>query len=221
MNKRESSLFLAVACLASAACEVHLGDPNPQQPGAQPTAVAPGAPPPAANPTQATAPAPPPRLIPLHLHSDAPPPSSGAVAPAPPPPPSCLDNGAAVVGDCNAMQPPDPSCGASTASAKQRCSSYKAYFTSKVAAAAVTCMTALSSRQVCDAVQTDNCAKSALAQACADSSIAQLCSIAAAPCKTNASDCSSLVSGLNDPGKQRVAQCVAQGCAAGLYACIF
>ena len=104
--------------------------------------------------------------------------------------------------------------------AKQRCNAYKAYFTPKVAATAVTCMTALSSKQECDATQSDNCAKAALAQACPDSSVAQLCSIAAAPCKTNPGDCTTMISGLNDAAKQQVAQCVATGCSAGLYACI-
>jgi hypothetical protein len=90
----------------------------------------------------------------------------------------------------------------------------------KVSAAAVACMTGLSSKQACDASQSDDCAKAALAQACPDSTVAQLCAVALTACKTSAGDCTSMLSGLNDQGKQQVAQCVAQGCSAGLYACI-
>jgi hypothetical protein len=217
MNKPRRLLF-AFACLPVIACEVHFGDPTARQPaGAQPaTAVAPPAP----ATTSQTTPAPPPppaRVIPLHLHSDAPAPVGSP--PAAPPPPSCLGNGAAAIGDCNAMQPPDATCAASPA-AKQKCSAYKANFTPQVAAAAVACMTVLSSRQVCDAAQWDSCARSSLAQACPDGSVAQLCSIAASPCKTSAGDCTSMLSGLNDQGRQRVAQCIAQGCSAGLYPCV-
>jgi hypothetical protein len=81
-------------------------------------------------------------------------------------------------------------------------------------------MTALTGAQQCDPSQADRCAMSALAQACADGSVAQLCGIAALVCKATVGDCSTLVSGLDSQGKQQVAQCVAQGCAAGLVGCI-
>jgi len=81
-------------------------------------------------------------------------------------------------------------------------------------------MTSLTSKELCDAAQTESCARSALAQACPDSTVSQLCQVAAGPCKISQSDCSGLLSGLNDQGKEGVARCVATGCNAGLYACI-
>jgi hypothetical protein len=117
------------------------------------------------------------------------------------------------------MQPLDPTC-APSKTAQMKCAAYKTYFTPRVGAAAVACMIALSSKQACDALQTDNCGKSALVQACPDASVAQLCAVAASSCKSAAAECTSMLSGLNDQGKQLVAQCVAQGCTAGLYGCI-
>lgn len=133
--------------------------------------------------------------------------------------PSCLDSSAAVVGDCGTMRAPDPSCAFSTAAA-QRCAMFRTEFDPLVAVAAVSCMTSLTSKELCDAAQTESCARSALAQACPDSTVSQLCQVAAGPCKISQSDCSGLLSGLNDQGKEGVARCVATGCNAGLYACI-
>jgi hypothetical protein len=246
MKKIEPTVFLTPAtatlayvtllCLGAAGCEVYVGDRRPQSPnGPQQASAAPSsAVPPAALPPPPTAapssPTPPPaaaqqgKVIPIHLHgatsapagsSTSTPSSQLGTAPSA----ACLDNGPATVGDCGAARPPDPSClGASLT--QQRCAASKAYFAPKVAAAAVSCMTALSSQAVCDPSQSDNCAKAALAQACPDSSVAQLCGIAAASCKSNASDCTALLSGLTNQAKAQVAQCVAQGCSAGLYACI-
>ncbi|MGH7271904.1 MAG: hypothetical protein ACREJ3_15855, partial [Polyangiaceae bacterium] len=59
-----------------------------------------------------------------------------------------------------------------------------------------------------------------LGQACADQAVAQICQIAATPCKTSAGDCAVMLSGLNSQGQQMVAECVAQGCTLGLFACI-
>jgi hypothetical protein len=81
-------------------------------------------------------------------------------------------------------------------------------------------MTALTPKQVCDTTQPLACAKAALAQACPDPTLVQLCQIAAVPCKSAPADCASLLSGLNAQGQQAVAQCVAQGCQAGLAGCI-
>jgi hypothetical protein len=89
-----------------------------------------------------------------------------------------------------------------------------------VAAAAVSCLASLSSKQVCDATQTYGCGKAALAQACADPEVTQLCGIAATSCKSSPADCTALLSGLNDQGKEQVAACVAKGCQAGLYSCV-
>ena len=101
-----------------------------------------------------------------------------------------------------------------------KCNTFKTYFDPKIAEAAVTCMVSLSGAQVCDPAQVTACSKTALSLACTDPSVAQLCQIAAGPCKTSASDCAAMVSGLNDQGQQMVAQCVAQGCTAGLFACV-
>jgi hypothetical protein len=132
---------------------------------------------------------------------------------------SCLDTGPAPALDCGQMASPDPSC-APFPQARARCASYKANFDPKVAAAAVYCMTLLSSRDVCNLSQATACAKSALAEACTDPSVARLCQIAKGPCATTAADCSAMLSGLNESGQEGVAQCVARGCPGGLAACI-
>jgi len=122
-------------------------------------------------------------------------------------------------GDCDAIRPADASCH-HVSSAKQKCKAYKKYFDAKVAALTVSCVTSLTTRQVCDDAQPLLCAKTALAQACADPSVVQLCQIAATSCKITPGECSALVSGLNDGGQQAIAQCVAQGCPSGLGGCI-
>ncbi|MBV9947265.1 MAG: hypothetical protein JOZ69_10490, partial [Myxococcales bacterium] len=131
----------------------------------------------------------------------------------------CLDTGAATSGDCGALAAPDPSC-AGAAVAATRCAAFKVYFAPKVAAAAVSCLAALTGKQACDPAAVDGCGRAALAQACPDPSIAQLCAVAGTPCRTSPTDCASTVSGLSAQGKQQIAQCVASGCVAGLYACV-
>jgi hypothetical protein len=199
--------FLMVA--GAAGCHVYVDEPAKDP---QTAAVTP---PPAPAIKPAPAPAAPVKVVPLKLHSAAP---SGGVTPPPAPAAACFDTGAATAGDCAALQAPS-GC-APVPTPLQKCSAYKAYFQPKVAAAAVSCMTGLSGTQACDATQTSSCAKTALARACPDPSVAQLCQIAAGPCKTTATDCAATISGLNDQGKQMVAQCVATGCTAGLSACI-
>jgi hypothetical protein len=214
MKIDRSVLVLALSAgglLASvAACEVIVDKPAKSPPPAPapppPTAAAQATPPPAPREV---------KVAPLHLHgAQASPSGGGTVAPTA----ACLDTGAATVGDCAAIQ-------ASTAcptapTPQQKCNTYKTYFAPKVAAAAVACLTALSSAQVCDANQVSACGHAALAQACPAPGVAQLCQIAAGPCKTTATDCTSALSGLDDQGQQAVAQCVAQGCSTGLLACI-
>jgi hypothetical protein len=73
---------------------------------------------------------------------------------------------------------------------------------------------------MCDSQHDYDCGKAALAQACPDNTTAQLCQIASGPCKVSASDCVSMLSGLNNNGQDAVAQCVAGGCSAGLYSCV-
>jgi hypothetical protein len=218
--KVDRSLFLVLTgTLSAGACQVYVGDDKPKTP----QAAAPGTqPPPTANPSTPTAPpATPQRVVNLKLegHGATTPPAPSGGSTPPPPSPSCFDNAAATIPDCASMQPADSSC-APFPFVQQKCAGYKAYLNPKVAAAAVSCMTALTSKQVCDATYAYNCGKSALAQACPDPTVAQLCQIAAAPCRTSASDCASMLSGLNDQGKQTIAQCVAQGCQYGLYSCI-
>jgi hypothetical protein len=117
------------------------------------------------------------------------------------------------------MARPDAKC-APFPQAQARCHAYEANFDPKVAAAAAYCMSLLSSKDVCDLTQATACAKSALMQACPDPSVKQLCKIAAGPCKTTESNCSAMLSGLNEGGQQGVAQCVARGCNGGLEGCI-
>ena len=81
-------------------------------------------------------------------------------------------------------------------------------------------MTGLSTKQVCDLSQITACSKGALAQACTDPSVTQVCQIAVTNCKASASECTVLLSGLNDDGQEKVAQCVAKGCPGGLFACV-
>jgi hypothetical protein len=211
--KIDRSVLVAVSAVgvlaALSACEIVVDEPakHPTPP-----------PPPAAAATAAT-PAPAPKEVkvaPMHLHGPGAAPAGGGTAP--PPAGACLDTGAATVGDCAAMQPAT-ACTA-TPTPTQRCNAYKTYFAPKVAAAAVSCVTALSSAQLCDGTSVAACGKTALTQACPAPGVAQLCQIAAGPCKTTATDCTAMLSGLGDQGQQAVAQCVATGCTSGLTACI-
>jgi len=211
MKIDRSVMLLAVsagALLAVSACQVYVDGPakNPAPPPPPPpTAAKPAAPEP---PKEV-------KVVQLHLHGAGPAPAGGGTAPAAA---TCLDTGPAAVGDCGAMQAATACPVAPTP--QQKCNAFKTYFAPKVAAAAVTCLTALTSAQVCDATQVSACAKSALAQACPVPAVAQLCQIAAGPCKTTATDCASVVSGLDDQGQQAIAQCVAQGCSTGLSGCV-
>jgi hypothetical protein len=195
--------------VALSACQVivdeppkHPAPPPPPPPAAQ---AAPGAP---AAPREV-------KVAPMHLHGPGAAPAGGGTAP---PAAACLDTGAAAVGDCGALQAATACPSAPTP--QQKCNAYKTYFAPKIAAAAVSCLTALTSAQVCDPTQVSTCGRTALAQACSAPAVAQLCQIAAGPCKTSAGDCTAMLSGLDDQGQQAVAQCVAQGCSAGLSACI-
>jgi hypothetical protein len=146
----------------------------------------------------------------------------------PPPPPSgsgsamalsasaqgetCIDTGAGAVPDCGQVRSA-PGC----AYAQQKCAAYRSYFDPKVAADALSCLGAVG---VCDNNATNSCGRDALAKACIDTDLGQLCQIAANKCKMSAVDCESLLSGLNDTGKEKIAGCIAQGCGAGLEGCV-
>ncbi len=201
----------AVGVLAVlSACQIVVDEP-PKHP-------APAPPPPPAAAAGQVAPAPAPKEVkvaPMHLHGPGAAPAGGGAAP---PGAACLDTGAATPGDCAAMQPATACAAAPTP--LQKCNAYKTYFGPKVAASAVSCVTALTSAQLCDGTSVSACGKAALAQACPAPGVAQLCQIAAGPCKTSAADCTGIISGLGDQGQQAIAQCVAQGCSAGLSGCI-
>ncbi len=187
--------------------------PAPAPAAAQP-AAAPAAPAPAA-------PAAPAHKVALHLGSGGPAPAAPAT-PAPgttPPAAGCLDQGAATIPDCSTLQAPSPACPAFT-TAQQKCAAYKNNFDTKVAASAVACLASSTAAQLCDPTRPLACAKAALAQACPDPNVGQLCQIAAGPCKSSPSDCTTTLSGLNSQGQQSIAQCVATGCGAGLSGCI-
>jgi hypothetical protein len=220
--KVDRSLFLVLTGALAGGCHIYVDEPAPQTaatpppPTANQSTPAPGAPAAPPAPGQPAAPAKPPtKVVPIHLRGGTQPAPSGTTPPAN----ACLDANTATVPDCATMKAPDTSC-APFPFPQQRCASYKSNFAPKVAASAIACMTALSSKQVCDGSQAYNCGKAALAQACPDPAVGQLCAIAATSCKSTAADCTALLSGLNDQGKQQVAQCVAQGCQAGLYSCI-
>jgi hypothetical protein len=201
--------LLAFLGAGAASCHVYVDEPAKPPPPAPPGTAA------------QVQPAEPKKVVPLHLHgavTPPPPPGSPATPAAPSGPATCLDMTTVAVGDCGAMQAAAACSAAPTP--QQKCNAYKANFIPKVAAAAVSCMTGLNSTQVCDATSISTCARTALAQACPAPAVAQLCTIAATPCKTTAADCTAVLSGLSDQGQQAVAQCVAQGCGAGLSACI-
>jgi hypothetical protein len=126
---------------------------------------------------------------------------------------ACLDSNATTVPPCAVT------C-ASNMNVSMRCSAYAINFEPKVAASAVSCMNGLKGATGCDQVAANNCARNALAEACANPSVSQLCGTAAGVCKVNSRDCVTLLSGLNAKGQAAVAQCVAGGCANGLYSCI-
>lgn len=152
--------------------------------------------------------------------------SGASVAPAPQPEPEpappategCLDTEAMTVPDCSEVKV-DPGCGIRSF-VMQRCNTYRTYLDPKVATVAISCMAGLSPKQLCDATNTYGCGKQALSEACADPELSQMCQIAATSCRTTAADCTALLSGLSEPGKQKVAECVAHGCQAGLYSCV-
>lgn len=133
--------------------------------------------------------------------------------------PACLDAASADLPDCGMVRRPPARCSLET-TPQQRCTGYRTYFDPKVAASAISCLSSLTSRQLCDASRARDCAKIALAEACLDSSVQQLCQIAEGPCKTTASSCAATLSGLNDQGQQRVAECVAHGCEGGIDGCV-
>jgi hypothetical protein len=236
------SLALAVTgVLSAAACHVYVRDPyagyRRSPPPPQPAVLArPASPAPQREPYPPQPQAPQPRIYSATARATVAPPvavipaatetvaatpaATPAVSPAlPAAPAACLDTGFAAVGDCNAVKPADATCGRSSG-ALQKCTAYKTYFDAKVAALAVACVTALTSRQVCDPSQPLICAKTALAQACADPSVVQVCQIASSSCKITPGECSALLSGLNESGQEAIAQCVAQGCPSGLGGCI-
>jgi hypothetical protein len=130
----------------------------------------------------------------------------------------CLDTSSTPVPECSNLKL-DPGCGIRSF-VLQKCNTYRDYLDPTVATVAVDCMERMSSQQLCDAENTYNCGKQALSEACPDSDLAQLCVIAANTCKTSASDCTALLSGLNDTAKQDVARCISTGCHAGLYSCV-
>ena len=228
--KIDRSLFLVLTGVlaGSTACEAscNMGDHHahpPPPPPAQPVANQST---PAATSTPATAPtsAPgtvptPSRVVPLHLAHGGSVVPTPTPTPSPTPPSGCLDSSSTTVPACSTMPAVDSSCSANAFPA-QKCGAYNAYFSPKVAASAIGCLSKLSGKQLCDSSQVYACGKTALSQACPDNSVAQLCGIAATSCKSTAADCTALLSGLNDAGKQQVAQCIAQGCQAGLYSCV-
>jgi hypothetical protein len=168
-------------------------------------------------PAPAAQPLPPRRVAPIRLRARA--------QSSPPPTPAdartgtCLDELAAPRADCALVRAPDASC-APFPFPLQKCAAYQAYFDPKIAAVAVACLAGLSSRQLCDPTQIDACGTNALSEACEDPTVGQLCAIAATSCKTTSIECSSIVSGLNDQGKELVAKCIAKGCQASLYSCV-
>ena len=144
-----------------------------------------------------------------------------APAPAPLPGPAvegCLDTESMAVPSCSEVKVP-ASCGIRSFVMDQ-CNAYHKYMDAKVAAVAIGCMANLGPTRACEAEATYACGKVALSEACVDPDLSQMCKIAATSCKTTANDCTALLSGLSDTGKQKVAECISKGCHAGLYSCV-
>jgi hypothetical protein len=203
-------LTVLTGAAATGGCHIYVDEPAKTAPP-PPTSA------PVAQQAAPAAPSQPAKVVPMHLHTNPTAPGTTPVTPSAPAA-GCLDSTAATVADCATLSNP-VGC-TMTPGIQQRCNAYKAYFSPKVAAAAVSCLASLSGTQACDATHAAACGRTALAQSCPAPAIAQLCQIAATSCKTTAADCTSSLSGLNDQGQQAVAQCVAQGCTAGLSACI-
>jgi len=219
--KIERSLFLALTGVlsGSAACVIYTHDPANDPTSAAPTStIPPGAT--AVPPTQPTAVAP---SVPKHEvasgvrghRGGVTPQTDGGAAPPTPPAGQCLDNSAATAGDCTKLTGPSAE---GCVAAQGKCGAYNAYFRPKVAAQAYSCMQ--SAQNLCTSTAANDCGKSALQQACPDPNVATICQAYAGLCKTDANTCSSIVSGLNDQGRQKLAQCVTAGCSAGLYSCV-
>jgi hypothetical protein len=132
--------------------------------------------------------------------------------PTPPPATQCLDNGAASAGDCAAV--------ASCAAAKTKCENYKTLFKPKVAANAVACLNTHAAN-VCSNSVLHDCQTNALKSACVEQQVVQACGMLASNCKETVDSCSTIVSGLNDAGRQKVlTYCAGEGCKNGLAACV-
>jgi hypothetical protein len=125
---------------------------------------------------------------------------------------ACIDTGAAAVPDCGQVR-----SAAGCPYAQQKCAAYRSYFDPKVAADALSCLGTVTA---CDNRATNSCGRDALAKACIDSQLGELCQIASNKCKMSTVDCESLLSGINDTGKEKIAGCIAQGCGGGLEACV-
>ena len=220
MMKINRSAFFAITGALSVACVVHEGPPPPAPPPPPVAAATPASTPaqPAAHP--ATPPPPPPPAT----HAATPPAPPAPPAPAsakkevivPIRPANCLgEEAAATVPTCTIACAANPAVG-------QKCAAYAVNFDPKIAAAAITCMNGLKAATGCnDMSSAYACGKSALAQACPDTNtVGQLCQIAATPCKISATDCVTMISGLNQKGQDAVASCVAKGCTNGLYSCV-
>jgi hypothetical protein len=217
-------LGMGVSALVVSACEVYVVRTQP--PAASVYRAPPPPPPPAPAPVRVVRAAPPPPLPrPVRVRRVGIAASSRPTTPAAEDsetttaPSLCLDPGAATVGDCDGAKVADATCTPSPHLA-QKCAAFKTYLDPKVAAAAVACVSALTAAQACDVAGPAECLRGALERACPDSALVQLCQVAATSCKITATECTAMLSGLNDQGQQDVAQCVSQGCAAGLYACV-
>jgi hypothetical protein len=218
LSPRPLLVALAAAPLALAACRIYVDQPA--------TTARPAA------PAQTAASYSQPQ--PHHFVRRPPlPPGSGTVAAPLPPDTSALAdstngtaNGAAACFD-TASSPTPADCSqvhlsggcAGATYAQQKCAAYKQYFDSKVASDALACLGTLGSK-VCDQSAANACGRTSLAKACVDRSLSALCGIATTKCNASTADCTSLLSGLNDDGKEKVAACIAGGCANGLPACV-
>ena len=150
----------------------------------------------------------------FHQTAGAPADADAGLPPPPPPAANCLDTGDAQPGACNAFHP-DASCKAAPDFAGSKCGAYKAYFTPKVAAAAIACQAALSATSLCDGTQSDKCALTALKRSCPTTGTDYVSGCQAAAqvpaCGVTLGDCLSYAGGLTQAGEDAIGHCMDEG----------
>jgi hypothetical protein len=102
----------------------------------------------------------------------------------------------------------------------QHCEDYKAAFKPKIAERAVACVVGQTGSQLGDGCRTYQCGDEALGGACLDPTAALPCLAISRSCNTTIDECTGLLSGMNETGRQKIVACAAAGCRFGLWSCV-